>query len=230
MKFSVVIATYNEAFHIASSLKRLRQISTQGALEVIVVDGRSDDDTAAQARPWADQVLRHERPNCGEQLHLGAQKATGSLLLFLPGDAQLPGNWQQALERTWLDPALQGVAATAFTAEFGSGALVRLASLLSNAEVRLLGRAGLYHGLCTTDELYRRSGGFPPLPCLAEQGFCARLRQLGRVALLPEHIHPSASRLHRYGVLGCAARRLWRELRFKLGAPPEELWRSGLGE
>lgn len=223
MKFSVVIPTRNDAFHIGSSLKRLRQISTQAPLEIVVVDGASDDDTAAQAREWADQVLTHPRPNRGEQLHLGAQNATGSLLLFLRGDAQLPGIWQQVLEHFWLDPGLRGVAATAFSVEFGASPPLRLASLLSNAEARWVGSAGLHHGLCTTPEIYRHSGGFPPLPCFEDHAFCRLLRPFGRVALLPERIHPSAGRLHRHGVLGCVMRRLWGELRLKLGSRPEDL-------
>lgn len=229
MNISVIIATWNEAFHIGSSLKRLRQISAQGPLEVIVVDGHSDDDTAARAREWADSVLVHERTNFGEQLHIGAQKASGELFLFMRGDAQLSGNWQQALEHFWLTPDLRGVAATAFTVDFGSSRSLRLASFLSNTSVRWRGIAGLQHGLCTTSDIYGYSGGFPPLPCLEDHAFCVQLRRQGRIVMLPERIWPSANQLHRQGVLGCAWERLWLELRFKLGVSPEELWLKGRG-
>ena len=222
MKFSVIIATHNEGYHIGSSLKRLRHISRPEPLELIVVDGGSEDGTAEQARAWADQVLVHARPNRGEQLHLGAQKATGSMLLFLRGDAQLPGNWQQVLEHFWLAPSLGKVAATVFTVEFGASRAFRLASWLVNAEARWRGRADLRHGLCTTADIYRYSGGFPPVPCLAGRAFCERLRQSGRIVLLPERIWPSASHLHRFGLLGCLRRRLWLELRLKLGNPPSD--------
>jgi glycosyltransferase involved in cell wall biosynthesis len=227
MKFSVIIATHNEGYHIGSFLKRLRQISRPEPLELIVVDGGSEDDTADQARAWADQVLVHQRPNRGEQLHLGAQKAAGNMLLFLSGDAQLPGNWRQALEHFWLAPALGQVAATVFTVEFGASRTFRLASWLVNTEARWRGLADLRHGLCTTADIYRHSGGFPPVPCLEGRAFCARLRPLGRIAVLPERVWPSASRLHRYGLLGCLRRRLWLELRLQLGAAPERLWQDG---
>ncbi|MFA6003428.1 MAG: glycosyltransferase [Elusimicrobiota bacterium] len=225
----MIVATWNEAFHIGASLKRLRQISTQGPFEVIVVDGHSDDATAASAREWADSVIVHERTNFGEQLHLGAQQATGELFLFMRGDAQLSGNWQQALEHFWLAPDLKGVAATAFTVEFGSSRSARLASFLSNGSARWRGSVSLHHGLCTTSDIYRYSGGFPPLPCLADHVFCGKLRSQGRLVMLPERIWPSASRLHRQGVLGCVGEHLWLELRFKFGVSPEELWRQGRG-
>ncbi|MCX5797471.1 MAG: glycosyltransferase [Elusimicrobia bacterium] len=227
MRFSVIIATYNEAFHIGSSLKRLRQISRQDPLELIVVDGGSEDGTAEQARAWADQVLVHQRANRGEQLHLGAQKAAGSMLLFLRGDAQLPGNWRQALEHFWLSPGLDKVAATVFTVQFGKDIPFRLASWMVNAETRWRGHADLNQGLCTTADIYRYSGGFPPLACLEGRAFCERLRPFGRIAVLPERIWPSASRLHRFGLLGCLRRRLWLELRLLLGSAPERLGPDG---
>ncbi|MBI5240902.1 MAG: glycosyltransferase [Elusimicrobia bacterium] len=226
MKFSLIIAAHNEGYHIGASLKRLRQISQQEPLEVIVVDGGSMDDTVAQARPWADQILAHGRPNRGEQLHLGAQRATGSMLLFLRGDAQLPGNWQQVLEHFWLAPGLGKVSATVFSVEFGSSPSFRFASWLVNAEARWRGRAGLGQGLCTTAEIYRHSGGFPPVPCLEGRAFCERLRPFGRLAVLPERVWPSASRLHRFGLLGYLSRRAWLDLRLCLGATPEKLARD----
>ena len=229
MKFSVIIPSWNEGFHIASSLKRLRQISTQGPLEIIVVDGASEDDTAAQARLHADVVLEHDACNRGAQLHAGACRATGDLLLFLPGDAQLPGSWQQVLEHFWLAPALRGVSATAFTVEFGASRPLRLASALWNASLRWRGRARLEHGLCTTPEIYRQTDGFPPLCCLADIVFSRALRAVGRIEILPDRIWPSASRLHRYGVLGLAGRQAWLELRWRLGASPEALWRRYSG-
>ena len=223
MKISVIVATRNEGFYIGSTLKRLRQISQAGPLEIIVVDGRSDDETAAAAKDWADQVVMHERPNRGEQFHIGARKASGEFLLFLRGDAQLHGSWQQTLEHFWLSPRLEGVAATAFTVEYGAGLTMRMASFLSNASVRWRGKASDEHGLCTTADIYRHSGGFPPYPCLEDLAFCERLRPFGRVVMLPELIWPSARRLHRLGVLRCAAGQLWREWRFALGGKPEDI-------
>lgn len=227
MKFSVIIATQNEGYHIGPSLKRLRQISHQEPLEVIVVDGGSSDDTLAQARPYADEVLALGHPNRGEQLHLGAVKAAGSMLLFLPGEAQLPGNWQQVLEHFWLAPGLGKVAATVFSVDFGASRSFRLAAWLVNAQARWRGQADLRGGLCTTADIYRQSGGFPPAPCLEGRLFCERLRPFGRISVLPERVWPSANLLHRYGLLGCVRRRLWLELRLAFGAAPERLGRDG---
>lgn len=229
MKFSVIVATRNEGAQIVHALKRLRQISRQSPMEVIVVDGASSDGTAALARDWADQVLSTPEENHGAQLDMGARKASGDLVFFLSADTQPPGNWQQALEHYWLKSQPKAVAATAFTVEYGSEIPMRLAARWVNRRVRWRGLATADHGLCTTPELYQKSGGFPAFAYGADRLFCERLSRFGKIALLPERIHPAARKLRRRGVLRLGLQRAWLDLRQRLGADPSALWRAYAG-
>ena len=229
MKFSVIIAACNEGAQIGSSLKRLRQISQSSPMELIVVDGGSNDDTAAEARQWADQVLTLGAPNRGLQLDAGAKKASGDLLFFLPADAQPPGNWQTALEHFWLANHPAPVAASVFTVDYGSSFSFRLVSRLANSAVQWRGLASGDHGLCTTPDLYKQSGGYPPQAYREDIVFCERLGRFGEVVRLPDRIWPAARRMHRAGPLRCALKHGWLTLRYKLGASPDDLWRSYSG-
>lgn len=223
MKFSVIVASYNEGPQIGSSLKRLRQISQTSPMEIIVIDGGSDDGTVNTAREWADEVLDLGKPNRGAQWHAGAEKATGDLLFFLRADAQPPGNWQQALEHYWLATPMEGLAATAFSVSYGAGAGLSALSMWSNARVRS-GLASSDHGLCTTPDIYKAVGGFPAFPVLEDLAFSRRLAARGRIALLPERLRPAARHVHSIGPLAYIARRIWLETRFKMGAAPEALF------
>lgn len=223
MKFSVIVAAHNEGPQIASALKRLRQISKMSPAEVIVVDGGSDDDTVPAAREWCDQVLVLDRPNRGVQWHAGAQKATGDLLFFLRADVHPPGNWQQALEHFWLVTPVEDVSAAVFRVDYGDGLSLRALSAWSNARVRA-GLAGADHGLCTTPEIYRAVGGYPPFAELEDFEFSRRLRARGRIALLRERVHAAARRLRSQGPFRYALRRIWKETRYRLGATPESLF------
>ena len=223
MKFSVIVAAYNEGPQIGSSLKRLRQISQTSPMEVIVVDGGSDDGTVAAAREWADEVIELGKPNRGAQWHAGAEKATGDLFFFLRADAQPPGNWQQALEHYWLATPTGGLAATAFSVSYGAGLGLRALSVWSNARVRS-GLASSDHGLCTTPEIYKAVGGFPAFPVLEDLEFSRRLKARGRIALLPERLRPAARHVHSIGPLAYIARRAWLETRYKMGAEPSALF------
>jgi glycosyltransferase involved in cell wall biosynthesis len=227
VKFSVVVAAHNEGPQISSALKRLRQISSTSPMELILVDGGSDDGTIAAARPWTDAVVELPAPNRGAQWHAGARAATGDLLFFLRADTQPPGNWQQALERFWLATPTQGVAAAGFSVDYGGGAGLRLLSAWSNARVRG-GMIGADHGVCTTPEIYEAVGGFPSFPELEDFEFSRRLAARGRVHLLGDVIHAAARRLRSQGVARYASRRLWLEARYRMGAKPEDLFRTSL--
>jgi len=228
MKFSVVIAARNEGPQIVSALKRLHHVSATSPMEVIVVDGGSDDGTADAAKDWADEVLSLETSNRGAQWDAGARKATGDLLLFLRADVQLPGQWQHALEHFWLTKPVERVAATAFRVDYGAGFGLRVLSTLSNARVRS-GIATADHALCTTPEIYAAVGGFPPYAELEDFEFSRRLSARGRIALLPDVVHAAARRMHAQGPLSYAARRFWIETRYRFGAAPETLVAPGPG-
>ena len=88
MQLSIVIPVLNEAAGIEAMLLRLAAMRRKGA-QLIVVDGGSEDGTAALAAPQADIVLSSERGRA-LQMHAGALAAGGDALLFLHADTVLP--------------------------------------------------------------------------------------------------------------------------------------------
>ena len=84
---SVVVPVRNEAEGITQVLAPLQALRNQ--LEIIVVDGGSEDETATLAAPLADKVLASP-PGRARQMNAGAAAATGEVLLFLHADTQLP--------------------------------------------------------------------------------------------------------------------------------------------
>lgn len=229
MKFSVIIAAWNEGAQIDSSLKRLRHISSPDSTEIIVVDGNSSDDTVEQARRWADQVVVSQQANAGAQFDAGAKIATGDLLVFLRPDLQLSGSWQQVLEHHWLSAHAKPIAATAFRIDYGSTASLRLISMLANFSVSWRGLVSGDHGLCTTPDIYQKSGGYPPLPYGEDVIFFKRLSRHGDVVLLNEKIRPAARRMHQWGFLRFMLKAAWWDLLFQLGISPDKLWRRYRG-
>jgi rSAM/selenodomain-associated transferase 2 len=224
MKFSVIIPTWNEASRISRSLRRMREISRHGALEIILVDGGSKDATVSEARKWADKIEVHSKPNRGAQMHAGARLAGGDLRLFLHADTYPPDDWQRALEKFWLQ-SLQGeVAATVFTVDYGMSWGGRLVSWEQNARAAAFRLASGNAGICTTPEMYDRSGGIPEIPIMEDAAFCLRLRALGRIEVLPQRIMAGGRRLQRKGALLHLARNGWHFGRYLMGVPPEKIW------
>lgn len=214
MKFSVIVAARNESAQIGAALKRLRAISSNSPVEILVVDGASDDGTADAAGDWADEVIRLESPLRAAQWNAGAEKASGDLLFFLPADAHPPDRWQPILEHAWIATPTEHTAATAFSVDYGSGPALRALAAWSNARVRR-GTATTDHGLATTPEIFRAVGGFPEVERLEDHAFCRRLAARGSLVLLPERIRPASRRVHADGALNYALGRVWGELWFK---------------
>ncbi|MBI3548899.1 MAG: TIGR04283 family arsenosugar biosynthesis glycosyltransferase [Elusimicrobia bacterium] len=225
MKFSVVIPTWNEGAGVGSNLKRLREISDAAAMEVILVDGGSRDNTVAVARPWIDHLIELQTPNRGAQLHAGAQKAKGDILFFLHADTQPPNNWQESLEKAWLQSRSSPLAATAFSVEYGYDAGLRLAAWTRNTRTRVRQIVCGDQGLATTAANYAESGGFPEIPIMEDIEFGKRLKRLGRIELLPQRILPAARRLHSRGAVLNSIYNKYIALRYALGEEPAKLWK-----
>ncbi len=225
MRFSVIMPTWNEGAQIGSALKRLREISDESSMEIILVDGGSTDKTVEHAKDWVDQLKVLESPNRGAQLHAGAGLAKGDLLFFLHADTQPPGHWQERLEKAWLGDPHDSLAATVFSVDYGSRLPLRLVAAGQNWRARCFGLAYGDQGFCVSSEIYAKTGGFPQQPLMEDIEFCNRLRRFGRIQLLPELIRPSARRLQRSGPLLNSLRNQWIFLRYVLGADPQKLWR-----
>jgi glycosyltransferase involved in cell wall biosynthesis len=95
---SVVIPAYNRAAAVGAAIEsvvRQEVSSTEGAVEIIVVDDASDDDLAAALRPFnqAVRLIRHDRNNgAAAARNTGIAAANGDFLAFLDSDdTWLPG-------------------------------------------------------------------------------------------------------------------------------------------
>ncbi len=102
---SVVIPARNEAEHIGEVVRSVaRQSSRARAIEVIVVDDGSTDETARLAQAAGARVLQAtpagEKGNCAAARNVGAAQCRGDPIVFLDADC--------VAAEGWLDRLLQG--------------------------------------------------------------------------------------------------------------------------
>ena len=90
MKASVLIVVHAGAHHLADSLDPLAAAAERGTIEVVVVDNGSADHCGEEARrqyPWTHVVRSEHNTGFAGGVHLGAEAATGDVLVLLHDDA-----------------------------------------------------------------------------------------------------------------------------------------------
>jgi rSAM/selenodomain-associated transferase 2 len=195
MRISLIIPTLNEAACLGEALRRL---AAEAPHEVLVVDGGSTDETCRIAAAAGARLLHGPRGRAA-QMNLGATHATGDALLFLHADCALePGALQAAAQAL----GRRGVAAGCFRMTVAaSGPTYRLIDACATARVRLTGIVYGDQGLFVDRERFARLGGFPPLRLMEDVFLSRRLRQRGRVVVVPRRIFVSPRRWQRQGVV-----------------------------
>jgi rSAM/selenodomain-associated transferase 2 len=191
---TVIIPTLDEAGHIALLLNDVYQAS---AIEAIVVDGGSRDQTVAAAQAMGAQVIISS-PGRALQMNRGAAAARGRLLFFVHADSRLPRGFDELIRRALNVP---GVAAGAFRLHIDAprGAL-RFVEFWANLRSRCLRMPYGDQGLFISRACFQEMGGFPVLPIMEDFELVRRLRARGRIVILPAPIRTSSRRWLNLGV------------------------------
>lgn len=211
MSLSVVIPALNAAATLPATLDALGASPD----EVLVVDGGSDDGTAAVALASGARVLAAARGR-GSQFAAGVAAARGAWLLLLHADTRLGPGWTRAV--------------SAHRANAASAGYFRFALDSPDPRARRLERAVAWRcrtlalpygdqGLLIHRDLLARVGGVRPLPLMEDVDLVRRLGR-SRLAPLDADAVTSAARWDRDGWRRRSARNLFCLALWFGGVPP----------
>jgi len=156
-------------------------------------------------------------------MRLGAQQATGDIVLLLHAD-------------TWVQPdagrAITGCFAPAGVVGGGCSKVFREPSwLMRGSRFKCAIRFHLFHRFMGDQAMFARRevleeiGGIPDVPLMEEFELCRLLRRRGRLALAPTVVSTSSRRFKEHGVLRTYAR-MWRVMvQYYCGTNANELKR-----
>ena len=171
------------------------QIAPDPRLDVILVDGGSDEALDRLVGGRADLRLIRTPPGRARQMNAGAANASGEWLLFLHADSTLPAGWLDTLEQLpgemsggWFRFALDDPAWQARAIERGTRWRVRFLRLP-------YGDQGLFVRRRVFDEM----GGYGDLPLMEDVDFVCRLRNRPGIIEVPLSLVTSARRWRRDG-------------------------------
>ncbi len=191
---SIIIPVLNEAAIIKSTLDRLQDNSD---LEIIVVDGGSQDNTVTIVREMGVKVITASGGRSA-QMNAAAKIAQGDILLFLHGDSSLPPEFFHLTLQTLKQP---GAIAGAFELAIeGEARCLRWVELLVKMRSHLFSLPYGDQGIFITKQAFAEVGGFPSLPIMEDFELIQRLKTKGKIAIAPAAVTTSGRRWQKLGV------------------------------
>ena len=191
---SVIVPALNEIAHIEATVAS----ALHEAAEVIVVDGGSADGTVEAARRAGARVIVSP-PGRGRQMNAGAELARGKVLLFLHGDTSLPAGYIEHVFEAFGD---SGVVGGAF--EFGTDGDTpagRATETLINLRTKHMGLPYGDQAIFLRTDVFEAVGGYEDLPLMEDVRLVRRIKQHGRLAIVPAAVVTSGRRWKTLGVI-----------------------------
>lgn len=215
---SVIIPTLNEADNISACLQAARQNYSHEQVEIIVIDGGSQDGTPSFIPN--DVNLRHTYPNRAHQMNSGANASHGEFLVFCHGDTCLPNGWQEKVLRTFEDPEVSGGAfqsrlepALKITKLFNCFKLPQDWRFMYGDQAMFIRKS-----------IFKEIGGFQEIPLMEDVELGRSMAQRGKVARIDERVITDSRRLLEKGPLRQIVGNAWRMISYLyLGVTPEKI-------
>lgn len=219
MRLAIILPVLDEDAVIAPALMRLQPLRTHGA-EVIVVDGGSQDNTLALARPLVDRTLTAP-PGRAAQMNAGAAAVSeqADALLFLHADTALPADADRLIETALVRSAWGRFDVRIEGAARGLG----LVAFMMNQRSRITAICTGDQGIFMRRNFFDSLGGFAEIALMEDIEFSRRARRIARPAAIAAEVTTSGRRWDRRGVVRTIVLMWELRLRYFLGADPRTL-------
>lgn len=198
MKLSIIIPTLNEARRIPQLLEELIPFAQQNC-EIIFVDGGSEDGTAEMVEHAGFMIERATHRGRAYQMNIGAVRATGTDLLFLHADTQLPYKADLLVKQALLNNS-SSCWGYFNVCILGHPIMLRVVAYMMNLRTRLTNIATGDQAIFVKKTTFMEVGCFPNQPLMEDIELSKRLRKISSPACIPSCVLTSGRRWEIYGV------------------------------
>ncbi|HAC62530.1 MAG TPA: glycosyltransferase [Cyanothece sp. UBA12306] len=226
---SIIIPTLNEANCLPYILRCLSALEPP-AVEIIIVDGGSQDQTRLIADNYGITTISSPIARRSFQMNLGAKAATTELLCFLHADTLVPNDLVTLIEMTLAEPQIAG---GGFICLMSGQKTTRwdisLHNYLKTYYAPLIFRPHLFFfkGLrllfgdqvmfCRQTDFWDCGGFDSDLPIMEDADLCLKLVNKGRICLINRVVQSSDRRVAALGTLKAHGLYLWLGFLWGLG-------------
>ncbi|NDJ17818.1 TIGR04283 family arsenosugar biosynthesis glycosyltransferase [Myxacorys almedinensis] len=216
-RVSIILPTLNEAAALGRTLRCLSLLDPP-AWEVVVVDGGSQDETAAIAQTMGVKVIVSEQAGRSIQLNRGAEVATGDILCFLHADTLVPDDLVAVIVTTLAGSTvacggfislMTGAETTRWSVSLHNYLKTYYAPLLFHPYLFWCKGLRLLFGdqvmFCRRADFHGCGGFDPALPIMEEADLCLKLSRYGRIRQVNRVVQSSDRRVAKWGALKATA-------------------------
>ena len=113
-KLTVIVPAFNEEAYLGPTLDSIQAAAAQLRarsnvyIDTIVVDNKSEDQTAAVAREKGVRVVHEPVQGIARARNAGARRAHGEVLVFIDADVSVPHDLLQEIHTAMIDPHCVG--------------------------------------------------------------------------------------------------------------------------
>ena len=171
-KISIIIPAINEAKNLPLLLSDL--LAIQEEVEIIIVDGGSEDKTIDVANIYGAKVCKSKERNRGLQLDMGAKNSVGEWLIFLHADTRLSNDWFTKI-KSFLNKDKNLIYHFKFKIN-DKKIIYRFLEILVNLRSRYFKQPYGDQGLIIHKSIYFKNNGFRKIPLMEDVDFLKRLK------------------------------------------------------
>ncbi|XLQ12080.1 MAG: TIGR04283 family arsenosugar biosynthesis glycosyltransferase [cyanobacterium endosymbiont of Epithemia adnata isolate EadnSB Bon19] len=218
IEISIIIPVLNEETFILKTLNNLR---TNEAIEVIVVDGGSQDNTVQLVQNMGVKIIKLTQASRSLQMNQGALLATGNILLFLHADTILPQGYDELILNSFSNSKIVG---GAFKLKIDLSLFsLRLIEILVNWRSQIFSIPYGDQGIFVKTSVFREIGGFTNFPIMEDFEFMQKLNKRGKIVIVSAKVVTSGRRWQKLGVVKTTLINQLIILGYYLGVSPQKL-------
>jgi len=207
---AIIIPVHNESGVVGEALKHFVSL---GADEVIIVDGKSSDETYKIVKEEFPDVMCYQAafPERSLQMNLGARKSKSDVLIFAHIDMKLPLSAIQMVR----EKVQKGFVGGGFKKSYNPNSWVLRAYIYLLNQFYLTRMHCLVgtNAIFVTRAIFERMKGFSEVVFLEDMMFSECLKKQGRIAIVDQPVIVSSRKYFRNGVI----KQILRNVRVVLG-------------
>lgn len=184
---SIIIPVYNEADVIAENILRIKKACATEQIEIIVVDGGSNDETIVEAQKSGVIVVSSGKGRA-KQMNFGASVAKGEILYFLHADSIPPKHFDKTILQQYESGRKSGCFKLAFDHDHW---FLKANSWFTRFDVNAIrfGDQSLY----VSKDVFQKCGGFrEDLVVMEDQEIIHRIKKYASFTILNASVTTSA--------------------------------------